>query len=84
MKDWSRYHGLFDFMAQRDDAKDAGNDAEFNYWRGYLDAVADMDGLTDEMDAAETAYREMQEWAAESMDDVARTARRRISGQAGP
>jgi hypothetical protein len=64
-------------MAQRDDAKEEGREAEFNYWRGYIDAVVDMEGWTNDLPDIEAAYQEMQKWAAESMDAASRSARNR-------
>lgn len=65
------YSEFFTYMAQRDDARDEGDDAGFNYWRGYIDATADHLGVTDDLPAIEAAYAQMQAWAAESMDALA-------------
>ena len=72
---------FFTYMAQRDDARDEGDDAGFNYWRGYIDAIADAEGLTDDLPTIEAAYGQMQAWASEAMDAASEYGRKVRDGE---
>lgn len=62
------YDEIATYMAQRDDARDRGDQAGYDYWRGYIDAMCDEHDLN--RDDCEGEYRRQQQVAKHTLRQV--------------